>query len=86
VLPMLEASIKHGIEVIWDLFHFGWREYLDIFEVSWVEAFVQMASGFAQVLRQAGFRRPVIAPVNEPSFTAWAGGDEGCLNPFATCR
>ena len=30
-LPMIEAAQKMGIQIIWDLLHFGWPDFLDVF-------------------------------------------------------
>jgi beta-glucosidase/6-phospho-beta-glucosidase/beta-galactosidase len=86
VMPFVEASKKSGVQIIWDLLHFGWPDHLAIFEKTWVEAFERLALGFAQLLRDVVPPPHFIAPVNEISFMAWAGGDEGWFNPFATGR
>lgn len=86
VLPVLYASQEHNIEIIWDLLHFGWPDYLNIFAPEWVDAFVELAHGFAGLLKQRGVETPFIAPVNEISFMAWAAGDVAYLNPFERCR
>src|SRR5579872_3676767 len=31
VRPFVEAGRKHGIEIIWDLFHYGYPEDIDLF-------------------------------------------------------
>jgi hypothetical protein len=91
VLPFLEAARSEGIQIIWDLLHFGWPGYLDIFADKWVEAFANFAGAFGRYLRSEtadrAFIAPVfVAPVNEISFFSWAGGDIGYLNPFAKGR
>ena len=30
-LPMLRAARETGLQVIWDIFHYGWPEHIDIF-------------------------------------------------------
>ena len=86
VRPFLEASRTHGIEIIWDLLHFGWPDHLDVFTQEWVESFRELSQEFAQLLKKEGFTAPFIAPVNEMSFVAWAGGDVAYLNPFERGR
>ena len=86
VRPFLEAARTRGIEIVWDLLHFGWPDGLDIFTPEWVDAFERLATGFAQLLQSEWHESPLIAPVNEISFVAWAGGDQGFLNPFARGR
>src|SRR5947209_1231688 len=51
VLPVLQAANRAGIEVIWDLFHFGWPDHLDIFDAAWVNSFRELALRFAQLLK-----------------------------------
>ncbi len=85
-LPILEAAQRQGIQIIWDLFHFGWPSGLDIFAPEWVERFAGLASAFGRVLRKEMSEAAFVAPVNEMSFFAWAGGDTQYINPFATGR
>jgi hypothetical protein len=85
-LDVLNAARTEGIEVIWDLLHFGWPSYLDIFESGWVEAFGEFAAAFGRFLRRESQEPWFIVPVNEISFVSWAGGDVAYLNPFAQNR
>ena len=86
VRPMLRAARQHGIQLIWDVFHYGWPEFYDIFSKQWIDAFGDLARQFAKVVREETEDTPFIAPVNEISFTSWAGGDVQYLNPFKTGR
>ena len=83
---ILEAAKHQGIQVVWDLLHFGWPDFLDIFEPEWVAAFGEFAGAFAQFLQREAPGCAFIAPVNEISFASWAGGDVGYLNPFSIGR
>jgi hypothetical protein len=87
VAPAVNASNQAGVQVIWDLFHFGWPDHLDIFHPDWVHAFGELAWQFSRLWkRESGDLPAFIAPVNEISFVSWAGGDQGFLNPFAMGR
>ena len=86
VLTILQAAQRQGIQIIWDLLHFGWPDWLDIFDERWVESFGALAKQFGLLLRREISEPAFIAPVNEISFFAWAGGDTAYLNPFATGR
>jgi beta-glucosidase/6-phospho-beta-glucosidase/beta-galactosidase len=86
VLPVLCAAKEDNIEVLWDLLHFGWPDHLSVFTTGWVDAFAELAHGFAVLLRDSGAQNPFIAAVNETSFVAWAGGDVAYLNPFERNR
>lgn len=86
VRPILESARRHGIEVIWDVFHFGWPDWLDVFSHEWIDAFERLSEGFARFLAAEGGIDPWIAPLNEISFVSWAAGDTAYLNPFETNR
>ena len=86
VFPILEAANRHGIEVQWDLIHFGWPDHLNIFSQDWLDSFAHLARGFGNILQAGTSGRAFVAPVNEISFFSWAGGEVGYLNPFAISR
>jgi beta-glucosidase/6-phospho-beta-glucosidase/beta-galactosidase len=86
VLPMIHAAQRAGVQVIWDIFHYGWPDDLDIFSTDFVTRFGRLARAFASLLRDETGDTVFVAPVNEPSFVSWGGGDAGFLNPFATGR
>lgn len=86
VLNMLRAARRTGTQVIWDLFHYGWPDDIDIFSPEFVFRFGKMARAFAGILKNETDDTPFLSPVNEISFVSWAGGDEGFLNPFASGR
>ncbi|MHC1769897.1 MAG: beta-glucosidase [Verrucomicrobiia bacterium] len=82
---MVRASQKHGVQVLWDLCHYGWPdEGLDIFTPEFVRRFARYAGRFAQWLCHEMPGPFFFAPINEISFFAWAGADEPHLNPY--CR
>lgn len=83
---ILSAAAESGVEVILDILHFGWPEYLDIFRPEFLDAFEGFARALSLYLKQRGVRVPFLAPVNEISFLAWGAGDEGFLYPFAKGR
>jgi beta-glucosidase/6-phospho-beta-glucosidase/beta-galactosidase len=88
VLPMVRAAREAGVEIIWDLFHYGWPDDIKIFKPEFVERFGRMAKAFASVLRDETESGSVvlICPTNEISFLSWAGGDAAFFNPFARKR
>jgi hypothetical protein len=85
-LSILHAAQQEGIQLVWDVLHFGWPDWLDIFSSAWVESFAGLASAFGRVLRTEMSEPSFVAPVNEISFLSWAGGDTAYLNPFSTGR
>jgi hypothetical protein len=86
LLPMLRAARAAGVEVIWDLCHYGWPDDLDIFRPRFVERFAAYARAAARVIASETDGRPLLTPVNEISFWSWAGGDGGHLDPYETGR
>ncbi|KQT45689.1 glycosyl transferase family 1 [Devosia sp. Leaf420] len=86
ILPMLTAARTTGTQVIWDLFHYGWPDDMDIWEPQFVDRFAAFARAAARLVRDHSDSIPFYCPVNEISFTAWGGGDAGYLNPFARGR
>lgn len=85
-IPMVDAARNAGTQVIWDLFHYGWPDDLDIWSPAFVDRFARFAAATARVLRDRSDGVPFWCPVNEISFLSWAGGDVRYLNPFATGR
>ena len=85
-LGMIRAARETGTQVIWDLCHYGWPDWLDIFSPEFVTAFERLARAFAKLLREEGDETPFICPINEISFFAWGGGDSLWLNPYARNR
>jgi hypothetical protein len=86
LLPMLRAARAAGLQVIWDLCHYGWPDDLDIFRPAFVRAFARYARATAQVIAAESDGVPFLSPINEISFWAWAGGDVAYFNPHARGR
>lgn len=86
VLPMIRAARAAGVEVIWDLWHYGWPGDLDIWRPAFVRRFAGLARAFARLLADETGGPHFIAPINEPSYFAWAGGEVADFAPFATGR
>lgn len=85
-LPMLRAAENAGVQVIWDLMHYGWPDDLDIWSPSFVSRFAAFAREAARIVRSESDAIPFYCPINEISFHAWAGGDAGFFNPCARGR
>lgn len=86
VAPMIRAADRNGLTVIWDLMHFGWPDDVDPFAPSFPDRFVAYARAFARFYRDETSATPMISPINEMSFLAWAGGDVRYMNPFEAAR
>ena len=86
VLPMVRAARETGIQVIWDLCHYGWPDDLDIFAPAFIDRFAGMAGAFARLLASETDTVPFISPINEISFFAWAAGEVAYIHPFVRER
>jgi beta-glucosidase/6-phospho-beta-glucosidase/beta-galactosidase len=86
VRGMLEAARAAGVQVLWDLMHYGWPDDLDIFSDAFVPRFTAMCRAFAEVASELTDGPPWVVPVNEISFMAWAAGDIGIFFPFERQR
>lgn len=82
VLPFLEAGQKYDIQIIWDLFHYGWPADIAIFSTEFIDRFQAFAHAFTKYYCDHTDRPLFVAPINEISFISWAAGDVGWLNPF----
>ena len=85
-LPMLRAARDTGVQVIWDLCHYGLPHDIDIWSPAFVTRFAAFAGAAARVVREEGNAAPVWCPMNEASFWSWAGGDRGDMHPFGETR
>lgn len=86
VLPLLRAARATGTEVIWDLCHYGWPDWLDVWSADFAPRFADYAAAFARMVRAETGEAPILCPLNEISFLAWAGGETGHFNPCTQGR
>lgn len=86
VLPFLHTAQQTGMQVIWDLCHYGYPDDIDIFAPQFVRRFARFVRAFTQVYANETDQPAFFCPINEISFFSWAGGDAGYLNPFTYGR
>jgi len=84
-IPMLHAARDAGVQVIWDLCHYGWPDGLDIFSAEFPERFARFAGQAARVQREHSGDPGFFVPVNEISFFAWAATRK-LMYPYAKGR
>jgi len=70
--PALEAAEDAGIEVIWDLFHYGSPDHVDQAGHDFAERFTEFAVAALEFRQSVTGRPALICPLNEISFMAWA--------------
>jgi beta-glucosidase/6-phospho-beta-glucosidase/beta-galactosidase len=86
VRPIARAARATGVQVVWDLCHFGWPDHLDLFKPEFVKGLARYGAAFARWLREETGDAGFFVPVNEISYFSWAAGDEGSMHPFVTGR
>ena len=74
-LPALEAAEEAGVEVIWDLFHYGSPDCIDQAAPDFPDRFTQFALAAIEKQQSVSRRPPVICPLNEINFLSWAVDD-----------
>lgn len=82
----VRAARKTGIQIIWDFFHYGYPDDLDIFSPEFVERFASFSAAAAAFLSSEINQTLFICPVNEISFFSWIAGEVGGFYPFAKKR
>jgi beta-glucosidase/6-phospho-beta-glucosidase/beta-galactosidase len=86
LLPLLEAARQHEMQVIWNVFHYGSPDDLDIFSSHFVDRFARYCTALAQFIHDNTDRLPFYTPINEISFLSWAAGHVGYIHPFGVNR
>ena len=86
VEPFVEAARRHGVEVIWDLFHYGYPQGLDVWSEEFQKRFADYCYAIGRYIAARTEGTCAFTPVNEPSFMAYAGGEKGLFAPHETGR
>lgn len=82
----INAARKTGIQVIWDYFHYGFPDDLDIFSEKFLERFAAFSQAATKFLVEELGDDIAACPVNEISFFSWIAGQVGQFRPFARRR
>jgi len=84
--PFLDAASEHGIELVLDLFHFGYPDGLDLFADEFPARFARYAAAVARHVSRKSDAQCWFTPINEPSYFAWAAGESGLFAPHQNGR
>jgi beta-glucosidase/6-phospho-beta-glucosidase/beta-galactosidase len=84
--PFLDAALESGVTPIWDLFHYGYPEDVDLFSEAFVRRFAEYCHAVAGYIDRRTSGTPFYTPINEISYFAWAAGDAGVFAPHARGR
>ncbi|MFN3651330.1 MAG: glycoside hydrolase [Armatimonadota bacterium] len=82
VRPFLRAAQENGVEVIWDLFHYGYPEGVDLFSEEFPRRFADYCYAAARYIAARTDGTCYFTPVNEPSYFSWAAGHAGVFAPY----
>lgn len=86
VEPFIEAARRQRVEVIWDLFHYGFPQDLDLWSAAFPRRFADYCYAAARFIAARTEGQCAFTPVNEPSFMSYAAGEKGLFAPYATGR
>ncbi len=82
--PFVEAARRHEIEVVWDLFHYGFPDGLDLLGEEFPRRFADYCYAVARYIGARTEGTCYFTPVNEPSFFAHSAGEKGLFAPYLT--
>ncbi len=83
--PMFDAAGRQGVQVIWDICHYGWPDGIDVLSPAFVDRYVKFARAVAQFVKNKSDEVPFYAPMNEINFLCW-GAARDLIYPFAFGR
>jgi hypothetical protein len=87
VEPFVEAARRNAIEVIWDLFHYGYPIHVDLWSNEFPKRFADYCFAVGRyICERTEGGGCLFTPVNEPSFMAYAGGEKGLFAPYGEGR
>ena len=72
---MLRAGRDTGMQIIWDLWHYGWPDDIDIFSAAFVDRFTSFAREAAA--RISEYQRGAVDFAGQRDFILFVGGGRG---------
>ena len=84
--PMVEAASQAGVRVIWDLWHYGTPDDIDIWSDGFIQRLADYAEAAARHYRTLTNAPPLWCPLNEMSFYAFIAGEVGDFHPYGLER
>ncbi|KUJ59896.1 hypothetical protein AR687_20645 [Flavobacteriaceae bacterium CRH] len=83
VLNRLLEAEKQGIQIIWDLIHFGYPDNIYPTHPLFCQRFEHLCKAFAMFHKENSKQELFVVPINEISFLSWHSGDVRGTVPFA---
>lgn len=84
--PVFASAERHGIELIYDLFHYGYPKGLDPFSDEFVERFEDYCFEVGRTIMAKAPGPYYFTPINEPSYFSFAAGDAALFAPHQQGR
>ena len=84
--PMAAAAREQGVQVNWNLCHYGWPDDVDVFAPTFAERFARFCRAVAEFMADQSDAVPLYTPINEISYLSWAAGDRARIHPRARGR
>lgn len=82
LLPMLQAANRYHIQILLNIFHYGYPDDIDLLSASFIDRFARYCGALARFIHNHTDQIPFYTPINEISFLSWAAGDVGYIHPF----
>lgn len=80
---VIVASKKKGIQVVWDICHFGFPDDLTPLHPMFARRFSHLCKAFVSKYRSlVPDGELIVTPINEVSFLSWLGGDAKGTSPY----
>jgi hypothetical protein len=83
--PLVQGARRAGVQVIWNICHYGWPSDVDVLAPSFPDRFARFCSAVAKYAADQSDDVPFYSPINESSFLSWAIGRK-LFHPFAEGR
>lgn len=83
VMNRIRVAEKHGIQIIWDLCHFGYPDGIFPTHPLFTSRFMSLCRAFALFHMEKSQQPLFVVPINEISFLSWHSGDMRGTVPFA---
>jgi hypothetical protein len=81
LLPFIEAARDNHVEVVWDLFHYGYPSDIDLLGDGFAGRFAEYCHAVARFITAHSEGPWYFTPMNEPSYFSWAAGEVGRFAP-----
>lgn len=83
LIPRMEAAEILGIQIVWDLCHFGYPDGIYPTHPRFFERFMSFCRAFTLFHKSRTNKSLYVVPINEISFLSWHSGDMRGTVPFA---